>query len=196
MITEAQRAEIRRLFYAEHWRIGTIASELGLHTTTVRVALETARFNRNRLTNPILSARGVSARVIPHVYGGMGSVEGKRSPRWSIAEASAALADQECSGLSIAAFCQSRGWHSERLYRWKRRLAARAATQSADVTSVAPSFVRAEVRVPTVAPAAASASPVARFELVLCSGQRLCFSADVDPVALARTVQVLEADRC
>ena len=28
MITEAQRAEIRRLFYAEHWRIGTIARAL------------------------------------------------------------------------------------------------------------------------------------------------------------------------
>ncbi len=46
MISEAQRAEIRRLFYAEHWRIGTIASELGLHADTVRAALETARFNR------------------------------------------------------------------------------------------------------------------------------------------------------
>jgi transposase len=42
MITEAQRAAIRRLFYAEHWRIGTIAAELGLHPTTVRAALETA----------------------------------------------------------------------------------------------------------------------------------------------------------
>ncbi len=46
MIPEAKRAEIRRLFYAEHWRIGTIASELGLHPITVRAALETARFNR------------------------------------------------------------------------------------------------------------------------------------------------------
>jgi len=46
MITEAQRAEIRRLFYAEHWRIGTIAAQLGLHADTVRAALETARFNR------------------------------------------------------------------------------------------------------------------------------------------------------
>lgn len=42
MITEAQRAAIRRLFYAEHWRIGTIAAELGLHPNTVRAALETA----------------------------------------------------------------------------------------------------------------------------------------------------------
>jgi len=46
MISEAQRAEIRRLYYAEHWRVGTIASELGFHPDTVRAALETARFNR------------------------------------------------------------------------------------------------------------------------------------------------------
>ena len=52
MIPEAQRAEIRRLFYAEHWRIGTIASELGLHPTTVRAALETARFNRRTVVRP------------------------------------------------------------------------------------------------------------------------------------------------
>ncbi|MEE8166253.1 MAG: IS21 family transposase [Myxococcota bacterium] len=49
MISEAQRAEIRRLYYAEHWRIGTIASELSLHPDTVRAALETARFNRRTL---------------------------------------------------------------------------------------------------------------------------------------------------
>jgi transposase len=49
MIDEAQRAEIRRLFYAEHWRIGTIASELALHPDTVRAALETVRFNRRTL---------------------------------------------------------------------------------------------------------------------------------------------------
>ena len=29
MITPAQRAEIRRLFYGEHWKIGTIAAQLG-----------------------------------------------------------------------------------------------------------------------------------------------------------------------
>jgi transposase len=49
MITPAQRAEIRRLFYAEHWRIGTIARELGLHAQTVRAALETEHFNRRSL---------------------------------------------------------------------------------------------------------------------------------------------------
>ena len=28
MIPEEQRARIRRLFFAEHWKIGTIAAEL------------------------------------------------------------------------------------------------------------------------------------------------------------------------
>jgi transposase len=52
MISEAQRAEIRRLFYAEHWRVGTIASELGLHPDTVRAALETAQFKNKALVRP------------------------------------------------------------------------------------------------------------------------------------------------
>ena len=40
MITPAQRAEIRRLYYGEHWKIGTIAAQLGLHRETVRTAVE------------------------------------------------------------------------------------------------------------------------------------------------------------
>jgi IS30 family transposase len=46
MIAPEQRAQIRRLFHAEHWKIGTIAAELGLHPDTVRAALETERFVR------------------------------------------------------------------------------------------------------------------------------------------------------
>jgi transposase len=44
MISAAQRAEIRRLFYAEHWKVGTIASALGVHHETVRSAIEAERF--------------------------------------------------------------------------------------------------------------------------------------------------------
>ena len=40
LITPAQRAEIRRLFYGEHWKVGTIAAQLGLHRETVRAAVE------------------------------------------------------------------------------------------------------------------------------------------------------------
>lgn len=46
MISVEQIAVIRRLFHAEHWKIGTIAAELGLHPDTVRRALDTDRFNR------------------------------------------------------------------------------------------------------------------------------------------------------
>jgi len=35
MISKEQSAEIRRLYYAEHWKVGTIAAELGVHHTTV-----------------------------------------------------------------------------------------------------------------------------------------------------------------
>src|SRR6516162_6155410 len=59
MIPDEQVARIRHLFHAEHWKIGTIASELLLHPDTVRRALETERFRnqprlRDRLTDPYL----------------------------------------------------------------------------------------------------------------------------------------------
>ena len=46
MISAKQIATIRRLFHAEHWKIGTIATELGLHPDTVGRALDTDRFKR------------------------------------------------------------------------------------------------------------------------------------------------------
>lgn len=44
MIPADKRAHIRRLFYAEHWKIGTIASALGVHASTVKKAIESERF--------------------------------------------------------------------------------------------------------------------------------------------------------
>ncbi len=38
-------ARIRHLFFAEHWKVGTIAAELRLHRDTVRRALQTQRFS-------------------------------------------------------------------------------------------------------------------------------------------------------
>ena len=46
MISPEQRAEIRRLYDAEHWRVGTIATTLGVHHDTVRHAIEADRFIR------------------------------------------------------------------------------------------------------------------------------------------------------
>jgi hypothetical protein len=44
MISPETRAEIRRHFYAEHWKIGTIARELNVHPDAVRNAIESERF--------------------------------------------------------------------------------------------------------------------------------------------------------
>jgi transposase len=58
MITKDQIANIRRLFHAEHWKVGTIAAELGLHPETVKRALETDQFKsrarRSLPTDPFL----------------------------------------------------------------------------------------------------------------------------------------------
>jgi transposase len=42
MIPPETAAEIRRLFYAEHWKVGTIAAALNLHADTVKHALQAA----------------------------------------------------------------------------------------------------------------------------------------------------------
>lgn len=44
MISAELRAEIRRLFYAEHWKVGTIASALSVHRDAVLRAIEFERF--------------------------------------------------------------------------------------------------------------------------------------------------------
>ncbi len=44
MIDEALRARIRRLFFAEHWKVGTIAAQLGVHHDAVSDAIGVERF--------------------------------------------------------------------------------------------------------------------------------------------------------
>ncbi|MCI0345811.1 MAG: IS21 family transposase, partial [Chloroflexi bacterium] len=46
MIDADLYARIRRLFFAEHWKVGTIATELGVHHETVENAVEADRFVR------------------------------------------------------------------------------------------------------------------------------------------------------
>jgi transposase len=46
VISDEQTAEIRRLYYAEHWKVGTIAAQLNLHRDTVSAALNTEQYNR------------------------------------------------------------------------------------------------------------------------------------------------------
>jgi transposase len=59
MISAETRAQIRQWFFAEHWKIGTIAQALRIHPDTVRHAIESDRFHRAQtlracLTDPYL----------------------------------------------------------------------------------------------------------------------------------------------
>lgn len=63
MISPEIRVRIRHLFYAEHWKIGTIANELGLHADTVRRAIESERF---RSSYPRPSALDPYAAFLHH----------------------------------------------------------------------------------------------------------------------------------
>jgi transposase len=65
-------AKIRHLFFAEHWKIGTIARQMHLHHETVRRALETDRFNRGkierpRLTDPYVEFIRETLEAYPHL---------------------------------------------------------------------------------------------------------------------------------
>ena len=46
MISPELHAQIRRLFFAEHWRVTTIATQLDVHHDTVRRVIESERFLR------------------------------------------------------------------------------------------------------------------------------------------------------
>jgi transposase len=52
MISPETRVQIRRYFYAEHWKVGTIAQALGLHADTVRRALALERVTRLQQLRP------------------------------------------------------------------------------------------------------------------------------------------------
>lgn len=52
MIAPELRAEIRRLYFAEHWKVGTIADTLHVHHDTVRLAIATETAARRALYRP------------------------------------------------------------------------------------------------------------------------------------------------
>lgn len=73
MIPPETVAQIRRLFYVEHWKIGTIAEQLGVHHKTVQTALATDRFNQARmarasqLLDPYLPLIGQTLQQYPRL---------------------------------------------------------------------------------------------------------------------------------
>src|SRR4030042_5176713 len=70
MIPLELRADIRRLFFAEHWGVGTIAEQLGVHPERVQRAIEVDRFvSRGRhvpsMLDPYLDLMGMTLEQYP-----------------------------------------------------------------------------------------------------------------------------------
>ena len=55
MTNPETRVEIRRYFYAEHWKIGTIARELNIHPDAVRHAIESDHFHSGQALRPSIT---------------------------------------------------------------------------------------------------------------------------------------------
>jgi transposase len=55
MLSSETCVEIRRYFYAGHWKIGAIAGELGIHPEAVRHAIESDHFHRAQPLRPSIT---------------------------------------------------------------------------------------------------------------------------------------------
>ena len=99
--------------------------------------------------------------------------------RWTEKEARAALAALAASRLSLRAFAKREGIDAQRLYSWRRKLAA---SPEREVVTP-PAFV--ELR---------PASPE-RIEVVLGSGIVLRVSESIDGAAIRRLVDALQPSR-
>jgi transposase-like protein len=92
-----------------------------------------------------------------------------------VADARAARAALTASGLSPSGFARREGLDVERLYRWRRELAAEGRP-----AAPAPELIEIRPR------------PAASVEIVLASGRVLRVAETIDVAALARLVAALE----
>jgi transposase-like protein len=100
-------------------------------------------------------------------------------PRWTEADARAALGALRDSGEPVSAFAAAHGLDPQRLYVWRRRLAATRAARSFEEIVVRPSGV------PRSTPREGD------FALVFSSGHTLGIPATFDAQELRRLLDVL-----
>lgn len=100
--------------------------------------------------------------------------------RWKIADARATLNAFAASGLSLGEFARRERIQTERLRRWKHRLAREARPARRVARAPGPALIEIRPR--------RSES----IEIVLASGVTLRVAETIDPAALARLVAALE----
>jgi transposase len=110
--------------------------------------------------------------------------------RWSKAEKLAIVAEASAPDVNVSAVARRHGIQPSLLFRWREQFAD-ALKSDLDVlnslSDAGPSFV------PVTLPATAPQQSACTVEIVLRNGRRLRVRATIDPVALKRIVDVLEA---
>lgn len=91
-----------------------------------------------------------------------------RLPRWSSEQARSVLAALAASGLSVAQFAREHDLDPQRLFAWRRKLAASAPAPTPSAASV--HFVELAPGLPSTT---ATPAPAARYEVQLSNGERL-----------------------
>jgi transposase-like protein len=105
-----------------------------------------------------------------------------KAPRWTESQAREVIAAQKRSGKSVSRFAAEHGLDPQRLYLWRRRLAAVA---ESDNTTFRELIVRPSATV------SIAESKNASFEVVLASGILVRVPASFDAVALVRLLDAL-----
>lgn len=100
--------------------------------------------------------------------------------RWTDADARAALAALDASGLTVAAFAAREGLDPQRLYFWRRRLRTGS--------------VEAQPQPPTFIEVLRAAEREKLIEIILCSGRVVRVAESIDAGVLRRLVDALEQD--
>lgn len=106
----------------------------------------------------------------------------RETKRWTASRAREVLAAVAASGESIPSYAKRHGFDAQRLYAWRRKLAAERSRSST------PAFLAVRVA------DSASPAPVSRphFELVVGGDRVVRVAPDFDAGALRRLVAVLE----
>jgi transposase len=113
--------------------------------------------------------------------------------RWSKAEKLAIVAEASVPDVNVSAIARRHGIQPSLLFRWREQFADLAKSDEELPSALSdpnPSFV--PVKLPPVA-ATAPQQSACTVEIVLRNGRRVRVRASIDPVALKRIVDVLEA---
>jgi hypothetical protein len=107
--------------------------------------------------------------------------------RWTVEDAKQALSALDQSGLSPRAFAMREGLDPQRLWRWRRKLAAPAATAFEEIVPRGTASA--------VDREATSSGKPERFEIVLGSGRVLRVPASFDASALRQLLTIVDEVR-